>query len=310
MIWQKRVDSATRDKSNRQDERGSMKVSQARVPAKKPKLGQHFLKDAAASIRIVESLGDLLQSTVLEIGPGRGALTSLLARRARRVIAVEKDRVLAAQLRMHFSLSSNVEIIEGDILAIDLDSLFGPKPGSTRPGMDMAPQKVRVVGNLPYFITSDILLRLFEYRKYFELLILMVQKEVADRLPAKPGTSEYGLLSATAQLYTNVEKLFTLPPGAFAPPPKVYSTVIRMQPSGRLGELQVDEKDFIDFLKLSFAQKRKTLWNNLKAHYPSEGFDRVMAKTKLKPSARAEELSLEGAAKVFRELTVATSQQT
>jgi 16S rRNA (adenine1518-N6/adenine1519-N6)-dimethyltransferase len=192
-----------------------MKVSSAPGPAKKPKLGQHFLNATAAAVRIVEALGDLLQSTVLEIGPGRGALTNLLARRARRVIAVEKDRVLAAQLRMHFSLAPNVEIIEGDILAIDLDSLFGPKPGSMRPGMDVAPQQVRVVGNLPYFITSDILLRLFEYRKYFEVFVLMVQKEVADRLTAKPGTSEYGLLSATAQLYSKVEKILTLPPGAF-----------------------------------------------------------------------------------------------
>src|SRR5437660_1359529 len=168
-----------------------MKVSRAPAPEKKPKLGQHFLNDTAAAVRIVESLGDLLQSTVLEIGPGRGALTTLLARRARRVIAVEKDRVLAAQLRMHFSLSPNVEIIEGDILAIDLDSLFGPKPGSTRPGMEPVLQKVRVLGNLPYFITSDILLRLFQYRRYFEVLVLMVQKEVADRLAAKPGNREY-----------------------------------------------------------------------------------------------------------------------
>src|SRR5579884_3542305 len=280
---------AARHKSNRQVERGSMKVSRARVPAKKPKLGQHFLKDAAAAIRIVESLGDLLQSTVLEIGPGRGALTTLLARRARRVIAVEKDRVLAAQLRMHFSLASNVEIIEGDILAIDLDSLFGPKPGSSRPGMEMVPQKVRVVGNLPYFITSDILLRLFEFRKYFETLVLMVQKEVADRLAAKPGNSEYGLLSATAQLYANVEKLFTLPPASFAPPPKVHSTVVRLIPSERLETLHVEERDFIDFLKLSFAQKRKTLPNNLKEQYDSEDLNRALAKAKVKASARAEE---------------------
>src|SRR5205823_13426592 len=200
-----------------------MKVSRVPRPAKKPKLGQHFLDDTAAAVRIVEALGDLLQSTVLEIGPGRGALTNLLARRARRVIAVEKDRVLAAQLRMHFSLAPNVEIIEGDILAIDLDSLFGPKPGSTRPGMDVAPRQVRVVGNLPYFITSDILLRLFEYRKYFESIVLMVQKEVGDRLAARPGSKEYGLLSATAQLYSRIEKLFTVPPDAFSPPPKVNS---------------------------------------------------------------------------------------
>ncbi|HKV81265.1 MAG TPA: 16S rRNA (adenine(1518)-N(6)/adenine(1519)-N(6))-dimethyltransferase RsmA [Candidatus Sulfotelmatobacter sp.] len=281
-----------------------MKVSRARVAAKKPKLGQHFLKDSAAVIRIVESLGDLLQSTVLEIGPGRGALTTLLARRARRVIAIEKDRVLAAQLRMHFSLASNVEIIEGDILAIDFDSLFGPKPGSTRPGMEFAPQRVRVIGNLPYFITSDILLRLFEHRKYLETLVLMVQKEVADRMAAKPGGSEYGLLSATTQLYTKVEKLFTLPPGAFAPPPNVHSTVVRLQPSERLESLHLDEAGFISFLKLSFAQKRKTLWNNLKERYGSEDLNRALAKAKVKASARAEELSLETSANVFRELSV------
>ena len=282
-----------------------MKVSRAHVPAKKPKLGQHFLNDPAAAIRIVESLGDLLQSTVLEIGPGRGALTRLLAKRARRVIAVEKDRVLAAQLRMHFSLAPNVEIIEGDILAIDLDSLFGPKPGSTRPGMDLEPQKIRVIGNLPYFITSDILLRLFEYRKYFELLILMVQKEVADRLTAKPGSKEYGLLSATAQLYTKVERLLTLPPCAFSPPPRVHSSVVRMEPSTRLSQLAVNEEEFISFLKLSFGQKRKTLWNNLKARYSSDDLDRALEKAKVKPAVRAEALSIETSAQIFRELNKA-----
>lgn len=285
-----------------------MKVSRAQIPTKKPKLGQHFLKDAAAAIRIVESLGDLLQSTVLEIGPGRGALTNLLARRARRVIAIEKDRVLAAQLRMHFSLASNVEIIEGDILAIDFDSLFGPKPGSTRPGMEITPQKVRVVGNLPYFITSDILLRLFGFRKYIETLVLMVQKEVADRLAAKPGSSEYGLLSATAQLYTIVEKVFTLPPAAFSPPPKVHSTVVRLVPSSRLESMHVEEKGFIDFLRLSFAQKRKTLWNNLKERYHSEDLTRALAKAKVKPSVRAEALTLESSANIFRELVSTDSQ--
>ena len=104
----------------------------------KPKLGQHFLVDSAAPMRIVEALGDISQGTVLEIGPGRGALTSLLAKRARRLIAVEIDRVLAAQLRMNFSQEPNVEIIEGDVLAIDFHTLFGPKPGSTRPGINQS----------------------------------------------------------------------------------------------------------------------------------------------------------------------------
>ena len=165
------------------------KVSTPRPSRPKPKLGQHYLVEDSAALRIVEALGDISQSAVLEIGPGRGALTSLLAKRARRLIAIELDRVLAAQLRMKFTLAPNVEIIEGDILAIDFDTLFGPKPGSTRPGMEFTPERVRVVGNLPYYITSDILLRLFEYRQYFETIVIMVQREVADRLAAPPGGS-------------------------------------------------------------------------------------------------------------------------
>src|SRR6266851_6794578 len=155
-------------------------VTAEKVHRRKPKLGQHFLADAAAATRIADALGNLSQSTVLEIGPGRGALTSLLAQRARRLIAIELDRVLAAQLRMNFALVPNVEIIEGDILAIDFDTLFGPKPGSTRPGMEFKPEPIQVMGNLPYFITSDILLHLFEYPQYFETIVLMVQREVAD----------------------------------------------------------------------------------------------------------------------------------
>ena len=278
------------------------KVSAARPGRRKPKLGQHFLVDKPAARRIAEALGDLSQSTMLEIGPGRGALTSLLARRARRLIAIELDRVLAAQLRMNLALAPNVEIIEGDILAVDFDTIFGPKPGSTRPGINHQPERVKVVGNLPYFITSDILLRLFEYRKYFETILLMVQREVADRLAALPGKSEYGLLSATAQLYTRIDKLFTLPPEAFSPPPKVHSTVVRLTLDPRLESLHVPEADFIAFLKLSFGQKRKTLWNNLKEKYPPELLRAGLEKAGVKPNVRAEALSLEKTAALYRAL--------
>lgn len=278
------------------------KVSRAR-PNHKPKLGQHFLVDDAAAMRIVEALGDISQSTVLEIGPGRGELTSLLARRARRLIAIELDRVLAAQLRMNFGLVPNVEIIEGDILAIDFDTVFGPKPGSTRPGINPTPDPARAVGNLPYFITSDILLRLFEYRKYFETIVLMVQREVADRLAAPPGGRDYGLLSATAQLYARVEKLFTLPPAAFSPPPKVQSTLVRLTLAPQVERLRVPEEGFINFLKLSFGQKRKTLWNNLKSQYRPETLRAALEKAGVKPTVRAEALSLEKSAALFRALT-------
>lgn len=278
------------------------KVSASPRRSHKPKLGQHFLVDDVAAMRIVEALGDISQSTVLEIGPGHGALTSLLARRARRLIAIELDRVLAAQLRMNFSLAPNVEIIEGDVLAIDFNTIFGPKPGSTRPGIEQKPEPVRVVGNLPYFITSDILLRLFELRRYFEMIVLMVQREVADRLSAPPGVRDYGLLSATAQLYASIEKMFTLQPGAFSPPPKVQSTVVRLTMAPRLESLRVPEAGFVDFLKLSFGQKRKTLWNNLKSRYKADALRAAFAEAGVKPTVRAEALSLEKNAALFRAL--------
>ena len=278
------------------------RVVSTRRPRSKPKLGQHFLNSDEAAARVVDAVGDVSQSTVLEIGPGRGILTSMLAKRARRLIAVELDRVLAAQLRLKFGMARNVEIIEADVLAVDIDSLFGPKPGLGRPGIELKTEPVKVVGNLPYYITSDILLRLFEFSKYFESIVIMVQKEVADRIAAEPGGRDYGALSATAQLYARVEKLFTLPPGAFAPPPKVYSTVLRLTIDPQQERLGVAGDGFIDFLRLSFGQKRKTLWNNLKEKYADAGLKQALAEARVKPTARAETLSLEESAAVYRAL--------
>ena len=273
---------------------------------RKPKLGQHFLADEDAALQIVDALGDVSHRTVFEIGPGHGVLTSLIAKRARRLIAVELDRVLAAQLRMHFSQANNVEIIEGDVLAIDFDTVFGPRPGTTRTDGQPA-ERVTVAGNIPYYITSEILLRLFANRNYVESMVIMVQEEVADRLAARPGGSEYGLLSATAQLYSSVEKLFTLPPSAFDPPPRVHSAVVRLMIEPRLEELRVPEGKFIDFLKLSFAQKRKTLWNNLKPHFKPKELELALNAAGVKPNVRAEALSLEKTAAVFRALHNGTS---
>src|SRR3981081_3726431 len=278
------------------------KVASTRRPKQKPKLGQHFLVSDDAAMRIADALGDVSQSTVLEIGPGRGVITSLLAKRARRLIAVEIDRVLAAQLRLKFGMTHNVEIIEADILSIDFDSLFGPKPGLGRPGIDLKPTPIKVVGNLPYFITSDILLRLFDFSKYFDTIVIMVQREVADRVAAPPGGSDYGLLSATAQLYARVEKLFTLPPDAFDPAPKVHSTVLRLTIAPQIEKLGVAGDGFIGFLKISFAQKRKTLWNNLKLRYDEAELRRAMTQARINPSARAETLSLKQSASLFRAL--------
>jgi 16S rRNA (adenine1518-N6/adenine1519-N6)-dimethyltransferase len=278
------------------------KVASTHRPQTKPKMGQHFLASEDLAERVVDTLGEMSQNTVLEIGPGRGIMTSLLAKRVRRLIAVELDRVLAAQLRLKFGMARNVEVIEADVLAIDFDSLFGPKPGLSQPGIELKPQPVKVVGNLPYYITSDILLRLFEFSKYFDSIVIMVQREVADRIAAQPGGRDYGMLSATTRLYARVENLFTLPPGAFVPPPKVHSTVLRLTIDPQQEKLGLSGDGFIDFLRLSFAQKRKTLWNNLKAKYDGTELKRALAEAKVKGTARAETLSLEQSAAIYRAL--------
>jgi len=267
----------------------------------RPKLGQNFLTDPSAARRIVEALGDVSESTVVEIGPGRGVLTSLLVGRARHVIAIELDRVLGAQLRMKYAHQPGIEILEGDVLTIDFDSLLRrPRVAGNANYPFTGP--ARVVGNLPYYITSPILQRLFSFHDLFSMMVILVQREVADRIAAKPGGREYGLLSATVQLYARIEKLFTLPPGAFSPPPKVHSTALRLTIEPQEETLGVRGSDFLEFLRLSFGQKRKTLVNNLKAHYPEAETRAALAKAGVRADARAESLPLAKAAAVFKQI--------
>ena len=143
---------------------------------------------------------------------------------------------------------------------------------------------------------------MFENNRYFDTLVSMVQREVADRLAAAPGGSEYGLLSATAQLYGRVEKLFTLPPEAFSPPPKEHSIVVRIDLASKVQESGTPGKDFISFLRLSFGQKRKTLWNNLKDRFAADVLRQAMTKVGVKATARAETLPLAKSAALFRAL--------
>jgi len=274
-------------------------IAQTR-PTKKPKLGQNFLVDHDALKRIVDALGDISTKTVVEIGPGRAALTDMLARRAGRLMAIELDRVLAAQLRMRFAQMPSVEILEADILTVDFRTMLGARPGPLRDLRPTEHLKANVVGNLPYYITSDILLRLFSLHNRVETMVLMMQLEVADRVAANPGTSDYGLLSATAQLYARVEKLFTLPPEAFNPPPKVHSAVLRLTVAPRFEELQIEEATFIPFLRMLFAQKRKTLANNLRGAYPAELVQQSLKKLHIAADVRAEALPLDKTAALFR----------
>jgi 16S rRNA (adenine1518-N6/adenine1519-N6)-dimethyltransferase len=265
----------------------------------RPKLGQNFLVNPAAQTAIADALGDVSQRTVVEIGPGLGAITHILARRARRLIAIEFDPALAAQLQADFAAQPSVAILRQDILGTDLTTLAGDEG------------KLLVVGNLPYYITSDILLHLFAAHQAIERAVVMIQREVADRVAAHPGTRDYGLLSVTAQLYAGVEKLFTLPPGAFSPPPQVHSTVLRLSMAPRFDELRLtatpDNPDpaaaFFHFLRTCFAQKRKTLANNLRAagHVPA-AIATALAGCGVKAQARAEELDLSTLAGLYRAL--------
>ncbi|HTK94861.1 MAG TPA: 16S rRNA (adenine(1518)-N(6)/adenine(1519)-N(6))-dimethyltransferase RsmA [Terriglobales bacterium] len=269
---------------------------------KRPRLGQNFLADRRAAEKIVDALGDVSQRLVVEIGPGKGVLTDLLVQRAGHVIAIELDHVLGAQLRMKYSLRKNLEIIEGDVLGIQFGRLVGRENGTAGDTWVRNAPKAQVIGNLPYYITSPILLHLFEQHEHIGQIVIMVQREVADRIAAEPGGREYGLLSATAQLFAKVEKLFTLPPTAFAPPPKVHSTVLRLTIAPQAEKLGVDPRAFLDFLKVAFAQKRKTLLNNLRQRYDEDGAKKALASARLRPDVRAEAAELDKMAKVFRAL--------
>jgi 16S rRNA (adenine1518-N6/adenine1519-N6)-dimethyltransferase len=267
---------------------------------RKPKFGQNFLVDDAARHAIVDALGDISKRTVIEIGPGRGAITEILAGRCRRLIALELDRALAAELTFRFRDQPQVQISEGDVLKADFRALV--PHGET----------ADVVGNLPYYITSDILLQLFGAGSagLIARAVLMMQREVADRVSAAPGVRDYGLLSATAQMNAQVDNLFTLPPSAFSPPPDVYSTVLRLQFAPRFAELGVDAAGFNSFLRRCFAQKRKTLQNNLRAAgYSVEELSAAWPAS-VPAQARAESLALEPMAELYRSLSKAGALRT
>jgi 16S rRNA (adenine1518-N6/adenine1519-N6)-dimethyltransferase len=267
------------------------------MPAK-PRLGQNFLNDTQAVERIAASLGDLSGRTVIEIGPGAGAITGALAARAAHVVAVELDPGLAAHLRAIFPPEgkARVTVVEQDVLRFDFAAASAA-----------AGQRLAVVGNLPYYITSQILLKLAASHAALDRAILMVQREVADRVSAQPGSRDYGLLSVTVQMYGPAQTLFTLPPESFSPPPDVHSTVFRWRFAPRFDELAVDEPSFAGFVRKVFAQKRKTLANNLRAaKIPPATVSTAMARAGIDAQARAEALPIEALAALWRALQVSS----
>jgi 16S rRNA (adenine1518-N6/adenine1519-N6)-dimethyltransferase len=207
------------------------------------KLVQHFLASGPILDRIASAVCPQRCETVVEIGPGRGALTAKLLERSGRVVAIEIDGALAEQLRATFP-ASRLEVIHGDVLETDL---------SRWPG-------VPVAGNLPYYIASPTIEKVIRLRP--PRAVFLVQKEVAERLTAQPGSRDYGFLTVQTAAFANARRLFDVKPGAFRPPPKVDSTVVLLEPRRR--DLGVGDLDaFVRFVARCFRQKRKTLRNNL-----------------------------------------------
>ena len=257
----------------------------------KKALGQNFLIDQHVLSRIAAVVDVSTEDHILEIGPGRGALTGLLVRNAAKVVAVELDRDLVPMLKHQFAGTPCFEVVQGDILDIDLAPLLKERWGGLW----------KVAANLPYNISSQILFKFLDNRELFSSFVVMLQKEVGDRLAAEPGGKEYGILSVLFRLHYDVRKEFTVKPGSFFPVPRVDSVILKFS---TLAEARVDVGDEMFFrrvVKGAFSQRRKTLLNCLKA----AGFcqdESLLVKAGIDPLRRGETLSLDEFARLSRTL--------
>ena len=249
-------------------------------------LGQHFLRDDGVADRIVELVAPSSSDLVVEIGPGRGALTGHLAQRSGRLVALEIDRGLAAILRQRFQSSPHVEIVETDARRFDYARLRARWPHPTG--------RVLVVGNLPYSVSKPILAALLAAGRAIDEMALMLQREVADRVAATPGSKTYGALSVLTQIACDVRFGFTVPPGAFSPPPQVESAVIHLRVRETPPVPISDARRFAAVVRAAFSQRRKNLANALAAglRMPVDRARALVGTAGLDPACRAEVLSL------------------
>ena len=221
-------------------------------PYPSKRLGQHFLRDQSTIHRIIDALAPKADETIIEIGPGTGALTSVLVERAGRVVAVEFDKKLTPLLQERFASFSNFKLVMADALTADFCEEILPASSA------------RLVANLPYNISTAILQRLIAQRACLEEMVLMLQREVVERVLAPPGTTDRGYISVFVEAYCEAEKLFDVAPGAFRPPPKVWSSVMRLKFRPRISAEIMDDALLWDVVSAGFAQKRKTILNNLR----------------------------------------------
>jgi 16S rRNA (adenine1518-N6/adenine1519-N6)-dimethyltransferase len=252
-------------------------------PFAKRSLGQNFLVDQNYIRKIIEAVDPREADTIIEIGPGRGAITERLVDSGANVIAIELDRDLVPLLRDQFRNTPNLQVVEADATKVDFVELSTDIPHSA-----LRTPAFKLVANLPYYISTAILQHLGTQREIFSSLVLMFQKEVVDRITAKPGTSDRGFLTVLVESSFHVEKLFDVPPNAFRPVPKVTSTVARLTPKPQVIK---DEPFFRGLISTAFAQKRKTILNNLKTRFPESAM--ALERSGIDASRRAESLSLE-----------------
>lgn len=250
------------------------------------KYGQNFLIDANVLERIVKGARVTKEDVVLEIGPGIGTMTQYLAESAKKVVAVEIDEKLIPILEDTLSGYDNVRIIHKDILKLDIAALAEE---------ENAARGFQVVANLPYYITTPIIMRLFEKKAPVESITVMVQKEVADRMQAEPGSRDYGALSLAVQYYAEPEIVMEVSPNCFLPRPNVASSVIRLKKREK-PPVETEEEHMFAIIRASFNQRRKTLANGLKnapdLPYGREDVERALAQMELPPTVRGETLSL------------------
>jgi 16S rRNA (adenine1518-N6/adenine1519-N6)-dimethyltransferase len=264
------------------------------------KLGQHFLSDAGWREKIARAIrvsshgmetptnSGAQDYCWIEIGAGHGEMTEYLVRSGVPVYAVELDPPLIERLRRLACKYPNLTIVPGDVLEIDLRSLA-------------AGRRIRLYGNLPYYITSPILHRFFSFAEQIDEISIVIQLEVALRLAARPGNKDYGYLSVATQFYTRPEFVLKLPPGAFSPPPEVASALVTLRLPGPGAQTGVSNaEEFLDFVKSCFGQKRKTLSNNLRQVAEPQRIRELLKELKLREDARAEQLNVAQFAAIYR----------
>ena len=244
----------------------------------KKSFGQNFLVDQHYIAKIIASLNMQKGETVVEIGAGRGALTEILIESGANVIAIELERNMIAVLRERFDRKSNFKLIESDALKINFREFADTE--AQKP-------KIKIVANLPYNISTAILQKLIEQRDCLSEMILMFQREVVQRITARVGNSERGFLTVLTEAYLTAEKLFDIPPNAFFPAPKVWSSVVRLKP-----KIEIEnEKLFRQIVSAGFRQKRKTIMNNLKSEFSDIG--KILVNCGIDAPRRAETLTFE-----------------